>query len=310
MKKRLSAILLISAVVCLAIGSTATYVEAKPGKSKSKGSSASSGQNTSGGKGAKSNNGNGNGVGKGKDKGKGAGSGKGTGTGSGKTPGSSGVKNSGTIKVAQVGAGTEPDNDPKPGCALRVDFYGFRAGTLNVTISVIPPTGNDAIATDTVSLATSARGNEYQTSRTYDLSGALSSLGSSADGYHLRVDAQREGFPGNGSKTKVLWLKCAPDTQVKGVFLNRSASSGPGARVLALHLKNGALSVRGDRVNSTTARVLALHLANAKRARANASVEAARLARTGFPATGLAWLGIGMVLLGLSLRVRPVRVSA
>lgn len=126
-----------------------------------------------------------------------------------------GVGNSGTIKIATVGSPTSnEDNEPHvAACVFRADYYGFRAATYNVTITGVAPTGGGQLTTDTVVISESANGNTYQTSKTYDLTGALSSITPhEQQGYHIRYDAKRAGSPGQGSKTKVFWLDCSPTT--------------------------------------------------------------------------------------------------
>ncbi|MCA1830814.1 MAG: hypothetical protein LC663_04795, partial [Actinobacteria bacterium] len=82
------------------------------------------------------------------------------------TNGNGATSNAGTTKIAKPSSDFAPNNEPKPGCVLRVDFYGFRAGTLDVTINVIPPTGRGIVATDTVVIPETVHGKTYQTSRT------------------------------------------------------------------------------------------------------------------------------------------------
>lgn len=257
MRARLGTILMVAALALLVVGSAATYVEAKPkDKGKSGDHSSSTKKPTP----------------------------PGTGQPGATTPGASqGVKNSGSIKVAQIGSGTEPDNGAKPGCTFRVDFYGFRAGVLDVTVSAIAPTGDATVATDQVTLSTSARGNEYQASRTYDVSGALGGLTASDQGYHLRVDVKRTDSHGNGSKSKVFWLDCAPETQVQGTYFERSN----GVRVLGLRTANGVLGADGRRVAVSDGSVL--------------EVLGVDLARTGAPLKGLSLLAIALAMLGASL---------
>ena len=69
-----------------------------------------------------------------------------------------GGANTGSIKIAQVNDGTHPDNDPHPGsCVFRVDFYGFTAGTYDVTVALHPPTGRSVLQTDSVTISDNAK---------------------------------------------------------------------------------------------------------------------------------------------------------
>lgn len=266
--------LLVAALTTLMIGSAVTYVEAKP-KSKGNNSATPNPRSTGSNRGGSST---------GQPPGQSAG--QPTGQPGADTPGATqGVKNSGSIKIAQIGSGTEPNNDPKPGCTFRVDFYGFRAGTLNVTVSAIAPTGDSTLATDAVTLATSARGSQYQTSRTYDVSGALADLTASNQGYHLRVDAKRTDSNGLGSKTKVFWLNCQPSTGVQGTFFERKVGNSS-ARVLGLRAANGIFRVDGRPVTNTLG---------------------AGLAFTGTPLKGLSLLALALAMLGASLRLLAPR---
>lgn len=127
-----------------------------------------------------------------------------------------GLKNTGTVKIAFVGDTTANNNDPHPGCPFRMDLYGFQAGTYAVTVRAHAPTGSGMLTQDSVTLSSSARGNEFQLSRTYDVAAALSSYTPHPQqGYHVRLDVTRSDAGGNGSKTKVFWLECA--TAVQGV---------------------------------------------------------------------------------------------
>lgn len=259
--RRVSSILLVLGATLLMVGSATTYVEAKPQEKPPKAANS---------KGPKDHT-----------------TGKPSTTPTGGTPNStsgSGVKNSGTIKVAQVGSGTEPNNEPHPGCTFRVDFYGFRAGTLALTISAISPTGDGTLATDSVTISRDARGSRYQTSRTYDVSSALAGYTAAQQGYHLRVDAKRTDSNGQGSKTKVFWLDCAPDAEVGGTFVERGR-----ARVLGISTGTGAYRIDGRRVATTDGRLEVLGVS---------------LARTGAPLIGLSLLAVAFLLLGGGLLLR------
>lgn len=259
MRAKLGKMLMVSALALLVVGSATTYVEAKP---KAKGNN---GQSSS------TNSPNANSTKKPGTTAPGTGQ-----PGTTTPPTSQGVANSGSIKVAQVGSGVDPNSDPTPGCTFRVDFYGFRAGTLDVTVSAIAPTGDATVATDRVTLTSSARGSQHQTSRTYDVSGPLASLTATDQGYHLLVAAKRTDSNGLGSKTKTFWMDCNPSTAVQGAFFERN-----GARVLGLQTENG-VRVDGRMVEGS-------------------------LARTGAPLTGLALLALALAMLGASLRLLAPR---
>lgn len=141
-----------------------------------------------------------------------------------------GVGNSGTIKIVAVGADTHNDNEPHPGCTFRVDFYGFDAGTMHLTVRSVEPTTTALLRRETVSITRSARGNTFQTSRTYDVSGELASFTPKQQGYHLRVDVRRSDANGQGSKTKVFWLNCQTVTVggVGGTSPGATSPSAPG----------------------------------------------------------------------------------
>lgn len=149
-----------------------------------------------------------------------------------------GVGNSGTIKISTVEEIPDPSNEPHPGCGLRVDFYGFRPGTFDLTIATHAPTGNDQLFADEIVLTERARGNELNLTRVYDIAPVLPP---SEDGrWHLRVEVQRRDFPGNGTKTKMLWLECSDETvgtEVEGdVITGDTRTTGGEVRVLGATL--------------------------------------------------------------------------
>jgi hypothetical protein len=211
-----------------------------------------------------------------------------------------GTHNSGSIKIARIGDDTHTDNDPHPGCTFRVDFYGFQAGTYTLTIRTISPTGDALLVTDSVTLATDARGNEFQTSRTYDVSAGLTGAPHAQQGYHLRVDVKRTDTNGEGSKTKVFWLDCAPagdevagpgtgdETSTSAEDRDRkvlSAGTGDDTAVLGVMEMAGDREVAASDGESSRPRVLGA------------------LARTGYSILALlllalATIGGGAVLLG------------
>lgn len=163
--------------------------------------------------------------------------------------GKEGLKNTGTVKIAFVGDSTANNNDPHPGCPFRMDLYGFQAGTYAVTVRAHAPTGSGMLTQDSVTLSSSARGNEHQLSRTYDVTGALSSYTPHPQqGYHVRLDVTRSDARGNGSKTKVFWLDCA--AAVEGASEQVNSGTDDDSGVLGITATNsdrqGAAAVGGE----------------------------------------------------------------
>jgi hypothetical protein len=215
--------------------------------------------------------------------------------------------NSGTIKISAVDSVADPSNEPHPGCSFRVDFYGFRAGTFDVTVSTQPPTGREVLLTDVVTLATDARGNELQLQKVYDVA---SMLPASDDGrWHLRVDVARQGQPGNGSKTKVFWLECPTD----GTAAEQSfGSEADGFAADALNSQSQARGARNARVLSASASQFTAE-ATADDAGDGAVVQAAAhdaLALTGSPvAKRVFWAAIALLIIGVALTLFSRRTT-
>ncbi|MCA1830813.1 MAG: hypothetical protein ABR552_04345 [Actinomycetota bacterium] len=207
-----------------------------------------------------------------------------------------GVDNHGTIKISSVDDPPDPSNDPHPGCPFRVDFFGFKAGTYDITITGWPPTGGGVLKTDVITIPTTTHGNTFQVSRTYDLSAALADITPANQGYHVRLDAKRRGTPGNGSKTKVFWLTCpAGATPTPSVTPTVSVSptgtvTTPTPSVTPTVSASGGPAVLGTTTTRSprSTQVLGLRVTRG-------------LANTGSPTQTVAAFGALFVLLGLCL---------
>jgi len=212
------------------------------------------------------------------------------------SPTPNGVANSGSIKIATPTSPTDAkNNEPHPGCAFRVDFYGFRAATYSITLTGVAPTGGgQLIPTQSITIPESAHGNTYQASRTFDLNSALAGVTPQPQqGYHIRVDVKKDGSPGEGAKTKVFWLECSSssDTSVQGANV---AQLNKGAEVLGLQVSNTANGTNGSNV-------LGAQAANGSNVLGAQAANGA-LARTGLPMAPLALFAGGLLIAGALLR--------
>jgi hypothetical protein len=225
-----------------------------------------------------------------------------------------GVDNQGTIKISSVTNAPDPDNEPHPGCPFRVDFFGFRAGTYDVTITGWPPTGGGVLTTDVVTIATTSHGKVLQASRTYDLSSALAGITPQPQqGYHVRLDAKRRGTPGEGSKTKVFWLTCPPaptPTPTPSVLPTEITTSTPtptptptatlsvgGVTLTPTPTPTPSVSGVTLHKSSTTTAVLGMQITRSSRTQVLGMTVTRGLATTGSPTRAIAWLGA--LLLGI-----------
>jgi hypothetical protein len=121
--------------------------------------------------------------------------------------------NRGSVKIRATGAETHPpSNQPHPGCLFDVHFFGFDAGSADVTFRAHPPTGGGdrpVLLSTSVDLE-GARGNGLSAVLTaVDLRPAFEAAGITPhdrQGHHVKllVDA---GGPG-GAKQKVFWIDC------------------------------------------------------------------------------------------------------
>lgn len=142
--------------------------------------------------------------------------------------------NSGTIKVAFPGDNTAPGNDAKPGCVVRLDFYGFRQGTYHAVFNAIAPTGSKRLASGDVTITQPrTSGSKFQTSRRFTLD--VSGLTPSNAGYHVKVRVTNPAKSGNGAKSKVFYFPCTPGNAAVftggggGLTLNNARSGGSGS---------------------------------------------------------------------------------
>ncbi|HEX3005961.1 MAG TPA: hypothetical protein VHO27_17245, partial [Angustibacter sp.] len=142
--------------------------------------------------------------------------------------------NNGTITIDGPAYDTGVDNEPHPGCAFRITFFGFDAGqTADITITGIAPTGGGLLLHDTAvptsdDAAAGAGRDVDGATRVYtaDDLGLSSMTPHPKQGYHLKVAVDSVQAPG-GAKQKVLWL--APCEQQPAVA---AAATASGARML------------------------------------------------------------------------------
>lgn len=234
--------------------------------------------------------------------------------------------NPGTIKIAAVGEDTHEDNNPKPGCLLRVDFYGFNAGTYSLRINAHPPTGDGQLLTrDSVAITGPRKtaDGRFQTSRTYDLRAALSGIAPAKQGYHVKVTVTDPSKPGNGGKHKVAWLDCvtsaaATSSQPRGSAARPAAVAGvTRTDVAAAKVSAAAADVAAAanaRVAAGGAEVLGVKLTRPAAQPAAASARAGGL-RGVLPFTGsvvglLVWAAFGLLAVGVAATTVARKVSA
>jgi hypothetical protein len=121
----------------------------------------------------------------------------------------------GTVKIEEVPfVDRDNPNEVKVGCDFSVDFFGFDAGAVPLTFTLMPPSGNRVIARRTATVQ-EARGNEHSGSLLVDLSEELADVAPAQAedfDYKARADAVVKSSNGNSQITKkaMLFIVCAP----------------------------------------------------------------------------------------------------
>lgn len=119
----------------------------------------------------------------------------------------------GTVKIEDTEFGdAENPNEVKVGCDFSIEFFGMDRGTVPVTFTLQPPSGDDVIARDEARVR-KAQGKEHSGSLAVDLTDELSSVppAQAEDyDYKVRVDAEVKETEGNDSITKsaMLFIIC------------------------------------------------------------------------------------------------------
>jgi hypothetical protein len=117
----------------------------------------------------------------------------------------------GTIKVSGVTDEPDPDNQAKPGCTARVDYFNFKTGTYDVGFTAVPPSGTQEVLSTTVDITQEAKGgNDVQQSERYRLD--VSGLEMDGPGYKLQVRVSDPDKSGGGGKSKVFSFECLPES--------------------------------------------------------------------------------------------------
>jgi hypothetical protein len=119
----------------------------------------------------------------------------------------------GTVKIEDSEFGdAENPNEVKVGCDFSIEFYGMDRGTVPVTFTLMPPSGEDVIA-ERRARVQAAQGNELSGTLEVDLSDELADVtpAQAEDfDYKVRVDAEVKSTKGNDSITKsaILFIIC------------------------------------------------------------------------------------------------------
>ncbi|MCU1369040.1 MAG: hypothetical protein JWO77_234 [Ilumatobacteraceae bacterium] len=119
--------------------------------------------------------------------------------------------NNGTVKVDGAPWDDHPDNEPHPGCAFQIDFYGFDEGVgdAQVTFALQAPTTDGTLAVESGDLTpaiggdAAGGGTDLDASETYKLgfTGAPAK-----QGYHVKLTVHAPGSIGADTKHKVFWV--------------------------------------------------------------------------------------------------------
>lgn len=128
----------------------------------------------------------------------------------------------GTIKIEEtefVDGGDTP-NEVKVGCDFSIDFFGMDEGTVPVTFTLMPPSGDGVVAQRTAQVE-AAQGKELSGRLNVDLTDDLADVppAQAEDfDYKVRVDAEVKSSEGNNSisKSAILFIICDTDSGVIG----------------------------------------------------------------------------------------------
>ena len=144
--------------------------------------------------------------------------------------------NNGTVKIAGLGdLDGIPNNTPHPGCAFRVEWYGFDAGddvVSTVTFAAHAPTATAGLTVqgptqvpvggDAASGAGTATGLDAVETYTLSFTGAPHPK----QGYHVRLTVATPRSNGNDTKTKMFWVEpCATASAAPSLARASSARS-------------------------------------------------------------------------------------
>lgn len=122
----------------------------------------------------------------------------------------------GTIKIEdnQFGDGDNP-NEVKVGCDFSVEFFGMEEGSVPVTFTLVPPSG-DRVIEELTAEVEEAQGNELSGILEVDLTDELADVAPAQAedfDFKVRVDAEVKSTKGNDSITKsaILFVICTPE---------------------------------------------------------------------------------------------------
>ena len=219
--------------------------------------------------------------------------------------------NNGHIKIDDVAMDDGNENVPHPGCTFVVDFFGYDVGTRTATLQFEgqEPTGGGELLVDTWTFEVTSRetGNELNTSRTVDLSGALAGIEPHPQqGWHVKLTVHVDGAPGADVKHKVFWvsecveLPAAAPVEVPAVDESAEAlAAEQAAAAEAAAVESWLAAMRANAAQAEAANAAA---AQAAAAPAGAVAE---LPRTGALTEELLGMAIMLVAGGALLSRRP-----
>jgi LPXTG-motif cell wall-anchored protein len=144
--------------------------------------------------------------------------------------------NNGTIKVDEWTMDNGQDNDPQLPCNLSISFFGYDAGTRTaamITLTPWAPTAGGHPYLGGTTWTRSSRGNGSTWDANIQISQAqlaanntFAGITPSHNGYHVRVEAEVNGYRGSDDKFKMVWMSCPTgDHQAEAATTTSSTTS-------------------------------------------------------------------------------------
>lgn len=139
----------------------------------------------------------------------------------------------GTVKIEETElTDAENPNEVKVGCDFSIEFFGMDAGSVPVTFTLMPPSGEGVVAERTAQVQ-AAQGQELSGALDVDLTRDLSAVppAQAEDfDYKVRVDAVVKSTSGNATITKsaMLFIVCEPKVAATGGASGAGGAGGAG----------------------------------------------------------------------------------